>query len=289
MCIDPFTNVKMFFNHQQEFISMTFSGFGALVTVSVIILFVVKRETPIVRSSDKVLSLLHLTSLLGVFLGVNTLHNPPSLEVETCIGRNLIYSFTYTFHVACLYTKSQKLVTAFSSNIRLSAGTIRKTLFTQIFTIIILIVSSNSVLFISYVQIKPRLIFQLDDTKMTRNHYCNTELHQNVQIMLLTPCQLMYSAQAYRCRKLPDFMNEAMSLFYTILITSVSFGVSFPMSYFRRQPMDKEFVGVSVLLINCYVTLLLMYANKCYIMMFQPKKNTRIYFHKKRMEHNGFK
>ena len=142
--------------------------------------------------------------------------------MEICIGRNLIYSVTYTFHVACFYTKSQKLVTAFSSKNRLSAGTIRKTLLTQLFTTIILVICSNGSLFISYIQIEPRIIFQLDDIEMTRNHYCNTEIQQNIQILLLTSCQLMCSAQAYRCRKLPDFMNEAMSLFYTILITSVS-------------------------------------------------------------------
>ena len=82
-------------------------------------------------------------------------------------------------------------------------------------------------------------------------------------------------------------MNEAMSLFYTILITSVSFGVSFPISYFRRRHTDKEFLGVAILTINCYVTLFLMYGRKCYIMLLRPQKNTREYFNKKRMKHLG--
>ena len=139
----------------------------------------------------------------------------------------------------------------------------------------------------THIQWKPSLLPSLDNTKMTRNLHCSTGFHQNLQIMLLTAYQLMCSAQAYRCRKLPDFMNEAMSLFYTFLITSVSFGVSFPMSYFRRQPVDREFIGVIILLINCYVTLLLMYVKKCYIMIWQPKKNSKEYFNKKRMEHVG--
>ena len=199
----------------------------------------------------------------------------------------MIYSVAYTLHVSCLYTKSQKLVTAFSSNLRLSASEVRKTLMSQIFTTVILLLITNSCLFIFHVQMNAILISKLDTKEMTRNYYCNTEVHQNLQILLLTSCQLMCSTQAYRCRKLPDVMNEAMSLFYTILITSVSFCVSFPISYFRQQPVDKEFVGVMVILLNCYVVLLLMYSKKCYIILFQPFKNTRRYFQKKMMEHNG--
>ena len=286
-CIDPYNNVKMFFNQQQHILTLSLSCFGTFLTSFVIIVFYVNHETPIVLSSDKNWSFVHLASLLGIFIGIICLYALPYLEVEICVCRNLIYSIIYTFHVACLYVKSQKLVKAFNSKIRLTASTFRKTLLTQLFTILILFLINNGCLFISYVQWEPKLNFYLDCTMVQRIHYCNTGVHQNLQILLLTSYQLMCSVQAYRCRKLPDFMNDAMSLFYAILITSVSFGVSFPMSYFRRQPIDKEFVGVIIMLINCYVTLLLLYAKKCYIMLWKPNKNTRDYFQKRRMEYNG--
>ena len=239
-CIDPFTEVKMFFNDQQNYLAINLAGLGTIVTAFLIIVFFVRRDTPVVRSSDKVLSFLHLISLLGNFLGVICLYTLPFLEVGTCISRNLIYSIGYNLHVACLFIKSQKLVIAFSSKTRLSARNLRKTLLNQIFTVLILMLITNGCLFISYVQSKPDLVFQLDSEEMTRKYYCNTEHHQNMQILLVMVCQLACSGQAYRCRKLPDFMNQAMSLFYTVLITSVSFGISFPMSYFRRQPLDKS-------------------------------------------------
>ena len=93
------------------------------------------------------------------------------------------------------------------------------------------------------------------------------------------------SVQAYRCPKIPDVMSETIPLIYTIFITSVSFAVSFPISYFRRQYTDKEFLSVVILILNCYVTLVLMYGKKCYLIVWQPSKNTKEYFNQKRMKY----
>ena len=125
-------------------------------TLFIITLFLMKHDTPVVRSSDEILSFLHLMSILSNFIGVICLYNIPLLEVETCIGRSMIYSVAYTLHVSCLYTKSQKLVTAFSSNLRLSASEVRNTLLSQIFTTVILLLITNGCLFIFHVQIEQK-------------------------------------------------------------------------------------------------------------------------------------
>ena len=204
------------------------------------------------------------------------------------IGRNLIYSILYTLHVSCLYTKSQKLVMAFGSNIRLTASEVRNTNVSQIFTIVILLLITNGGLVSIYFQVIPQIVSQSDPKNMVRYLKCNTLANQNILIIFLTCCQIICSVQAYRCRTLPDVMNEAMSLFYSIIVTSVSFGVSFPISYFRQQQIDKEFLGVAVLMINCFVTIFLLYGKKCYIMIFKPQQNTRKYFNNRRMIHSGF-
>ena len=200
-----------------------------------------------------------------------------------CIGRISTFSVCYTLHVSCLFTKSQKLIKAFTSKIRLNPTEVRRTVAVQILTVFILIASTNFCLLFTLMQIKPEMKSYTNESEMIRFHHCNTHLHQNIQILLLMVFQLTCSTQAYRCRKLPDVLNEAMSLFYTILVTSVSLGVSFPISYFRRYQTDKEFLNMIILIINCYVTLALLYGRKCYIMLFQPAKNTKHYFNKKRM------
>ena len=100
-CVDPFTDIKMYFNHEQRYMTITFASIGALADATILILFVIKCETPIVRSSDKVLSLLHLTSLLCVFLAVNgNLHRKkPHLQRHLHVSRGLLlYKITEVGH-----------------------------------------------------------------------------------------------------------------------------------------------------------------------------------------------
>ncbi|XP_066936461.1 metabotropic glutamate receptor 4-like [Clytia hemisphaerica] len=286
-CVDPYTNVPIHIDDQQYHITIVFSAIGCCLNIFILIVFVVNRKTPIVRSSDKSLSILHLTSLLLIFVSIICLRTIPYLSIEICVGRNLIYSILYTLHVACLYTKSQKLVMVFASNVRITASEARNTNVTQIFTIVILLFITNVGLLSSYFLNTPQLVSKNDQVSMIRYLKCNTLSNQNNLIIFLTCCQMICSVQAYRCRALPDVMNEAMSLFYSILVTSVSFGVSFPISYFRQQQIDKEFLGVAVLMINCFVTIFLLYGKKCYIMVFKPRQNTRKYFNNHRMKHSG--
>ena len=286
-CIDPYTEHPTVFDDVQLYVTLVAACSGCTVTAFILILFAVKHNTPVVLLSDKWLSIVHLSTLLFVFLAVLWFYTISYLEVEACIGRNLMYSVVYTLHVGCLYTKSQKLLKAFTSKTRLTASEINSTYLIQMFTILILLIITNGCLVVVYFKIKPEIDFQKEDYTMIRYRQCNTLPHQNIQILLLTAFQFVCSIQAYRCRNLPYVMNEAMSLFYAILITSVSFGISFPISYFRRQQRDKEFLGVSILMINCFVTIILLYAKKCYIMLLRPKHNTKNHFHKMRMQHNG--
>ena len=162
----------------------------------------------------------------------------------------------------------------------------RNTTISQAFAIIILVLATNACLMVSFLQVKPKLNYWLDDSKMQRIFYCNTIIHENIVVVFLMIFQMFCSVQAYKCRNLPGTMNDAMSMFYSILITTISFGVSFPIAYFRGQ-MDKEFVRVIVLIINNMTTLLLLYGKKCFIIVFHPEKNTKVYFNQKRIKQAG--
>ena len=123
----------------------------------------------------------------------------------------------------------------------------------------------------------------LDDDQMIRVHYCNTGYHENILISFITLLQMLCLIQAYRGRHLPGPMNSAMSLLYSILIATINFLISFPITAFLDQ-VDKIFARLIVLIINCIIIVLLLYGYKCYLILFKPKKNTREYFAMKRIE-----
>jgi len=95
--------------------------------------------------------------------------------------------------------------------------------------------------------------------------------------------QLACVFQAYRCRRLPDYISETMNILYASFITTVFYVVSLPIYLLRRTQQDGEVVHLTVVLVNSLVILLLMYAKKVYVILFKSRLNTRHYFKKKRL------
>ena len=121
-------------------------------TSLILVIYIWKRETPIVRSSDKYLSFLHILTLLLL----PALSTYPKLykqiTLEKCIAQNLILSVLYTFNVGFMQTKSQKLLTAYLSKVRVTRKQFKVTIGVQIFTILIYLIAINSILGITYFQ-----------------------------------------------------------------------------------------------------------------------------------------
>ena len=65
------------------------------------------------------------------------------------------YFKRYALNVAFIYAKSEKLLSAFLSTVRLTASKIKRTIATQIFTIVIALLSINGLLPVLHIQQKP--------------------------------------------------------------------------------------------------------------------------------------
>ena len=100
-----------------------------------IYIFIYKRNTPIVRSSDKTLSFLHLLTLLAMIGCDLYITADDDITIEKCVAQNLIPSILYTINVGFIYAKSQKLLTAYLSKVRVTRKQMQKAVGLQIFAI----------------------------------------------------------------------------------------------------------------------------------------------------------
>ena len=164
-----------------ESIAYIFGLIGTCLTLTVIVVFHLRRETPIVRSSDYHISLIHLSSIAITYI-VGLLSIFINISKEMCIARNLNISIFYCLNAACIYTKSEKILDVFKSKVRLSAEEIRKTIATQVFTILILLLTANLLLCVLYFIREPGIEYWQDSDKLHRIHYCNTTYHQTYLI-----------------------------------------------------------------------------------------------------------
>ena len=173
---------------------------------------------------------------------------------------------------------------AFLSKTRASGNTVLQTSLIQAFVIAVNLIFGLFLCFIMFYQTAPATNEMLNFTSYQRLIFCNTNNHTSVVIGFLICLQVACFFQAFRCRKLPDYLNEAMSITYASLITTMAFLVMYPIQYFRKNPQDASQVQVLTVLGNTVVFLFFMYGKKTYFILFQSEKNTKQFFRQKQMQ-----
>ena len=282
-CVDPYKDVDLSFETDQIYISISLITFGSIITLCSLVIFIVKRDTPIVRATDANLAITNLVFLLSIFGSSYYAHLERKTTIYKCIVRNLNLSILYAFNVAFIYSKSLKIINALSSNVILTRNEIKKTQVMQLFSIFMFLFVIDGILLILYIQFPPEIRTYLKKSELLRVHYCNVDFQGQILMAFLIVFQLICLVQAFRGRNLPGPMNDAMSMVYLILITTVTFAITFPISYFGDQ-LDKEFIHFVALTVNSICSVLFLYGKKCFIIIFKAKKNTRDHFNKKRMK-----
>ena len=282
-CVDPYRDIDLVFEEEQFYISVSLIIFGCVVTLSVLIIFVAKRNTPIVRANDFKLAATHLVVVLFIFPSSYYAYVYEKVNLYKCVTRSLNLSILYAFNVAFIYSKSLKVIDAFLSTVILTASEVKKTKAIQLFSIFIYLFIINGILLVLFVQYPPTVEYYVDESQLLRVHHCDVEFQGQVLMAFLMLLQIVCLVQAFRGRNLPGHMNDAMSIVYLILITTVTFAITFPISYLLDQ-LDKEFTHVVALTVNSVCSVVFLYGKKCYVMIAKAKKNTREYFNQKRME-----
>ena len=280
-CIDPFTNIHVGFNDSEFVILVGLSSSGLILTILIGLVFVIKRKTPMVSVSDFIFSLIHM-SIMGLLFVIipSTFFGIP--DFPKCISRLLSVSLLYATNVGIVFIKSQKLLLAFLSKVRITAEDVKRTKIMQMFTIVMFLFFINSLLGIATFQKPLESTEHLNYDTMISFHYCNNYTHCNVLIASIMIIQLMCSIQAFRGRNLPSVMNDGIVLMYTTFILTIVFGVSFVIVN-AQSPQMKELFQCIVVTINNMVILFLLYGQKAIRMLVYPQMNTSEYFQQVRM------
>jgi len=282
-CVDPFREVYL-----SVFMSVTASccffliAFGGLLALTSLLVFLVKRKTPIVKISDAPVSFVQLALILLTFPLTYFSYFEKPTELK-CICRPLLVAVIYNVNISIILVKSHKLVMVFSAKTRISGDEVFKVKLTQIFTVVVnLMVTTSIFVFFAFRDGLPKPKTTLDYVNNAREVSCTGGNQITFLISFMIFVQLACVFQAYRCRRLPDYLSETMNILYASFITTVFYVVSLPI-YLLRRTQDGEVVHLTVVLVNSLVILLLMYAKKVYVILFKSHLNTRHYFKKKRL------
>ena len=276
-CLDPYTDLPLQFSSEKIFV-ISICCVGMIGTLLTLLVFLRQKNSPIVSLSDFKLSVGHLILMVFIFVTVmfSMLWQQNHLN-QFCVVKVLFVSIAYVFNVGIVFIKSQELLQAFLSKIRLTSGEIKRTIATQIFAVILFLTAVNSIFAVSAFQQPIKVLEITDLLKMTRQYVCNTSYHLNFVIVSTMALPLLCSIQAFRGRNLPSVMNDGIMLTYTTFALTVVFGVNFPIVYYQMEP-DKEIFQLGAVAFNNFIISFLMYGQKSIRMIVYPKQNTKAYF-----------
>ena len=150
-----------------------------------------------------------------------------------------MFTTLYTLNIGIVFIKSQKILQAFKSKVRITSEEAKRTVIGQFFTVIVFVLSVNIALFICYYQ-RPTKILEFENhIELTRESICNTYFHNSMVMTAIALIQLMCAVQAFRGRNLPSVMNDGVILMYVTFILTASFAVCFITVPFQK-PIRKE-------------------------------------------------
>ncbi|KAM3936943.1 vomeronasal type-2 receptor 26-like [Leptodactylus fuscus] len=266
-----------FISYQNDTIASVFSFlsvFGCLVTTLIFGIFIIYRDTPIVKANNRNLSYLLLVSIILSFLSVFLFLGRP--DNITCRLRETTFGILFSVAVSSLLAKTIMVCVAFKFTKPGSSW--RKYLGVRLpYTIVLLSSSLQAVICVLWLSISPP--FQDLDTQSYQGKIiirCNEGSVIGFYSVLgyLGLLAAVSFLLAFMVRTLPDSFNEAKYITFSMLLFCSVWIAMIP-AFLSTKGKYTVAVEIFDVLASSAGLLACVFFPKCYIILFRSEMNTK--------------
>jgi len=233
MCFDPYTNRSVVnFETKTGVLFSSFLLLGIVLNVLYMTCFVYHRATPVVKSSQFVLTMIQLTSHLAMFIFILIGHTD-NRKGFTCSILSVAIGLSFSLNLGVTLTKTQLVVAIFAMRRKISYQSKVKQKQTGW---IITALSVGCSLLLSIVTISyrtPVVAFDLDHSELNRFTFCDFGEHIQFQFVYTLILSFACAVQSARARRLPELFKNTRFIIYAMFTNLITMLVFFTL--FRTQ------------------------------------------------------